>query len=235
MKEQALHHHDVIELRDPLHSPHLLDVAVLHEDEVIRRGLETLLGQMTDVGSVRVASSSTLLGGVLTRRRADIVLLPTSLETPTLRELVRAAHEAGAKVLLLLSALDRDSVRRAGGLAADGFLQESGLSTETLRHAVQEVGRGEIPVPPDLVRELFSVAKAGEHHSRGPQLTPREEEALALLVHGMSNKQIARRLGISEHGAKRHVSNVLAKLNCPNRTVAAVVAVQAGIIAAPAH
>ncbi|URN11125.1 response regulator transcription factor [Streptomyces radiopugnans] len=135
----------------------------------------------------------------------------------------------------MLTAPDREAVRRASRLAADGFLLETGLNAGTLGHAVEAVARGEIPVPPSLVRELLSEVKTGGRCERGPQLTPREEAALALLVQGMSNKQIARRLGISEHGAKRHVSNVLAKLNCPNRTVAAVVAVQDGLIAAPAH
>ncbi|WP_431784119.1 LuxR C-terminal-related transcriptional regulator [Streptomyces chumphonensis] len=233
MKEQVLDCH-VMDLHIPRRSPLLLDVAVLHEDEVVRRGLETLLRLMDDVGSVRVAASAELLDQTLGHVTPDIVLLPASLETPTLRELIGAAREAGTKVLLLLSELDRYHVRRVSGLAVDGFLQESGLSAEALNQAVTDVRRGEIPAPPGLVRELLAVVKAGERPSRGPQLTPREEEALALLVQGMSNKQIARRLGISEHGAKRHVSNVLAKLNCPNRTVAAVVAVQAGIAAAPA-
>ncbi|MCZ7415701.1 MULTISPECIES: response regulator transcription factor [unclassified Streptomyces] len=233
MKEQVLDCH-VMDLQFPHRSPLLLDVAVLHEDEVVRRGLENLLEHMNDVGSVRVAPSSAVLGEMLSRFSPDIVLLPASLETPTLRELIRTAQGSGSKVLLLLSAVDGYSVRRASGLAVDGFVQESGLSADTLYHAVTEIKRGEIPVPPDLVRELLAVVKAGERRSRGPQLTPREEEVLALMVQGMSNKQIARRLGISEHGAKRHVSNVLAKLNCPNRTVAAVVAVQAGITPAPA-
>ncbi|MCI4066752.1 LuxR C-terminal-related transcriptional regulator [Micromonospora sp. R77] len=61
-------------------------------------------------------------------------------------------------------------------------------------------------------------------------LTPRERQALKLLAEGLSNKQIARRLGISEHGAKRHVGNVLAKLNCPNRTVAVTVALNHGLL-----
>ena len=57
-------------------------------------------------------------------------------------------------------------------------------------------------------------------------------QALVLLAKGMSNKQIARRLNISEHGAKRHVANVLAKLNCPNRTLAVALALRHGLVSA---
>ncbi|MCY0931861.1 helix-turn-helix transcriptional regulator [Streptomyces sp. H27-H1] len=59
------------------------------------------------------------------------------------------------------------------------------------------------------------------HRDRNATLTPRERETPHLLVEGLSNKLIARRLRISEHGAKRLVANVLAKMNCPNRTQAA--------------
>ncbi|MGI5287809.1 response regulator transcription factor [Nonomuraea polychroma] len=59
-------------------------------------------------------------------------------------------------------------------------------------------------------------------------LTPRERQVLELLVEGMSNKQIA--LRISQHGVKRLVSNVLAKLNCPNRTMAVRTAITDGIL-----
>jgi DNA-binding NarL/FixJ family response regulator len=72
--------------------------------------------------------------------------------------------------------------------------------------------------------------KTGGQVEPNRHLTPREQAALALLVQGLSNKQIARRLTISEHGAKRHVANLLAKLNCPNRTMAAVVAVREGLL-----
>jgi DNA-binding CsgD family transcriptional regulator len=71
--------------------------------------------------------------------------------------------------------------------------------------------------------------------ARPVSLTIREHDVLALLAHGLSNKQIARRLMISEHGVKRHVTNLLAKLNSPNRTFAVATALQAGLISpAPA-
>jgi DNA-binding NarL/FixJ family response regulator len=62
-------------------------------------------------------------------------------------------------------------------------------------------------------------------------LTVREHEVLGLLAQGLSNKQIGRRLGISEHGVKRHVTRLLAKLNSPNRTFAVARALSEGIIA----
>jgi two-component system nitrate/nitrite response regulator NarL len=65
---------------------------------------------------------------------------------------------------------------------------------------------------------------------RPVSLTARENETLALLAEGLSNKQIARRLRISEHGVKRLVGSLLLKLGSPNRTTAVVTAMKFGII-----
>ncbi|MBZ4016081.1 response regulator transcription factor [Streptomyces purpurogeneiscleroticus] len=235
VSEQATHHHDILDLPDLSAVPPHLQVAVFHQDEIMRCGLETLLQALPHIGAVHVLDTPALGGTALLHHRPDIVLLPASLAPELLRDLVATAHRAGAKALLMLTALDRTSIQRTSHLAADGFVLEAGLTAETLAHTVQSVLRGDIPVPPSLVRELLSEVNSQGHNDRGPQLTPREEDTLTLLVQGMSNKQIARRLGISEHGAKRHVSNVLAKLHCPNRTVAAVVAVKNGLIPAPVY
>lgn len=61
-------------------------------------------------------------------------------------------------------------------------------------------------------------------------LTGREDEVVRLLAQGLSNKQIARRLGISSHGVKRIVASLLLKLGAPNRTAAVVTALQTGLI-----
>lgn len=117
-----------------------------------------------------------------------------------------------------------------GYLRADGFLCEPGLTAEGLVHTFAQLRRGEIPIPANVMRELLSRANPQRAHCSA-QLTEREMEVLGLLAEGMSNKQIARRLAISEHGAKRHVANVLAKMNCPNRTLAVAVAMRAGLLA----
>jgi DNA-binding NarL/FixJ family response regulator len=232
VNHQAIRRHDAPELiQRTTAGPQ--EVMVFHRDEIFRSGLESMLRSLPAVRAVHVTDSATRAGTALVNRRPDTLLMPASLDSPTLQGLLETAERAGVKTLLLLSSLDRDSVRRASRLSAQGFLLETGLNATALTQALDSVARGEVAVPPVLVQELLTELKTGSRADNGPQLTPREEAALALLVEGMSNKQIARRLGISEHGAKRHVSNVLAKLNCPNRTVAAVVAVEEGLIASP--
>ncbi|MGH2989673.1 MAG: helix-turn-helix domain-containing protein, partial [Solirubrobacterales bacterium] len=66
-----------------------------------------------------------------------------------------------------------------------------------------------------------------------PELTPREREVLGLLAEGLTNRQIAGDLVVSEHTIHRHVTNILRKLELPSRTAAAAHAVRAGLLDDP--
>jgi DNA-binding NarL/FixJ family response regulator len=87
-------------------------------------------------------------------------------------------------------------------------------------------------MPAFLAREMLTRLRTQETRpARRPfLLTQRELQTLSLLVDGLSNKQIARRLGVSENGAKRHVASVLAKMNCQNRTVAVALVLREGLL-----
>ncbi|MEE3918915.1 response regulator transcription factor [Micromonospora sp. BRA006-A] len=120
----------------------------------------------------------------------------------------------------------------ADGVVVDGFLLQQDLSGRTLENALRAIMTGEVPMPAVLAQQLL--ARAGIRRtpsSMAPiKLTPREHETLLLLVEGLSNKQIARRLKISDHGAKRLVAGVLLKLGCTNRTSAVVTAIRSGLV-----
>jgi DNA-binding NarL/FixJ family response regulator len=77
-------------------------------------------------------------------------------------------------------------------------------------------------------RQLVAIGGGGS--TRLPEVTPREREVLCLLAEGLTNRQIATRLVVSEHTIHRHVTNILRKLDLPSRTAAAARAVQAGLL-----
>ncbi|MFI1014071.1 LuxR C-terminal-related transcriptional regulator [Streptomyces sp. NPDC020965] len=116
---------------------------------------------------------------------------------------------------------------------ADGYLAREDLTADSLHRAFSDMASGRMPLPLPLGRKLFDRARegAGPVPTRSIRLTPREEEALLHLVAGLSNRQIARQLGISEHGVKRLVSSVLIKLGVTNRTAAVAAALQSGLVA----
>jgi DNA-binding NarL/FixJ family response regulator len=114
------------------------------------------------------------------------------------------AHDAGAVGYLLKDAEPRD-----------------------LLEGIRAVARGESPIHPRAARQLLS-ARAAQPPAV-PRLTAREEEVLKLVRMGLANKQIARRLGISERTVKAHLTSVFQRIGVIDRTQAAVWAERNGI------
>jgi DNA-binding NarL/FixJ family response regulator len=90
-------------------------------------------------------------------------------------------------------------------------------------NAVKTVVAGKKHIPPDIARALAE-------HTAGSELTARELDVLRLLIKGLSNREIGDLLGFTEHTAKFHVKNILAKLAVSDRTEAATVAFERGIL-----
>ncbi len=208
-----------------------LHVVLALRNQVERLGIEQMLRSLDAVELCR--SHENLLGAV-----TEAVLHESAVLVVALRDLdqvagslLRSATRKGVKLLVLIDD-DLTLLSRLAGVRSNGFASISDLSAESLHVALQRLHSGEMPIPPHVAQFLVSVASgqydAGVCRTR-VRMTPREREVLVLLVDGLSNKQIARRLGISVHGAKRHVANVLAKLDCSNRTLAVAKALREGL------
>ncbi|MDL4774204.1 helix-turn-helix transcriptional regulator [Actinomadura xylanilytica] len=207
-----------------------LKVALDVGNEVLARGLRDALGQITGIGDVRRCDGGSQAGPPLHAEGAD-VLITTSARAAWLRDI---PHPAGGHCPKALVLLDETEVGRssAATLPADGFLIQQDLTVDALGDALARMVKGEIPMPARLTRDLLARADSPVHAElpRLVRLTAREKETLTLLAEGLSNKQIARRLAISDHGVKRLVTSVLLKLGAPNRTAAVVTAIRVGLI-----
>jgi DNA-binding NarL/FixJ family response regulator len=210
--------------------PARTSVLVVLENELVRCGVTTLLRTVPPVRDVWACSGPVAARELLAEHRPDIVVCHGSGGPAP--ALIQEAEAVEARVLLLLEDLRLESIDEEVMLSSHGFLMQSELTADNLHEAVVRLERGEMPLPAGLARSLMvRVRGAGPGGtSRKISLTPREQQVLSLLAQGMSNKQIARRLTISEHGVKRHVTNLLAKLNSPNRTLAVALALQEGLV-----
>jgi two-component system, NarL family, nitrate/nitrite response regulator NarL len=202
--------------------------AVLAENEVLLRELAVALRRSPSVGAVHQCRDRAEAERALHAGGVDVLVL-TGLDAP----LLRAAGRAGARprTLLVLDEAQAADPGPLADLALDGFVLRQQLSARSLHDALQRMRAGEVPMPSVLARQLLG--RAGDQPA-GPRplpLTARETETLGLLAEGLSNKQIARRLRISEHGVKRLVGSLLLKLGSPNRTTAVVTAMRSGLIA----
>ncbi|MFC0004871.1 response regulator transcription factor [Micromonospora siamensis] len=160
-----------------------------------------------------------------------MVIASDDLASKGLNQLAQAALSEDTKVLLLMgrSSENLDAVTR---FPCNGYLIQDDVTEEALAQAINRIVIGEVPMPAVLANRLLERARGVTTQERPhcPKLTPRERETLVLLAEGLSNKQIARRMLISQHGVKRLVANVLSKLNCSNRTLAAAVAIKHGLL-----
>ncbi|MGQ0841963.1 LuxR C-terminal-related transcriptional regulator [Actinokineospora sp.] len=207
-------------------------VLVSIDNELMRYGLTQMLSELPIVGFVRSVGDYDATAALLSGGRFDVVVVSVATAVEVTERIVHAARQHGAASLLLLRQSEDALAPNVAALDVSGFLLEPGLSGATLADSLQKLRRGDMPIPGALaLRIIDELRTVGRSRSDVPfMLTPRERQALNLLAEGLSNKQIARRLGISEHGAKRHVGNVLAKLNCPNRTVAVTMALNHGLL-----
>lgn len=141
---------------------------------------------------------------------------------------LEAAAASGVKIIVILEDDGGTWSDRVFRIPCHGFILQRELSVDVLSTTISRIYRGEIPMPGAVARNLIAAVNGADRRPRSclSSLTPREMQTLDLLVKGLSNKQIARQLLISQHGAKRLVANILAKLNCENRTLAVAMALR---------
>ncbi len=158
------------------------------------------------------------------------MVVTTTADAPAL-SMVAAELRRQLKLLVVVDAPSDDDLALLTTLAPDGILNYQELTLQSLQEAIYRIAAGELPMPASITRRLL--ARAGgpvTPRTRAAGLTARETATLSLLADGLSNKQIAKRLKVSEHGAKRLVTGVLLKLGAPNRTTAVVTAIRTGLI-----
>ncbi|MGA8117017.1 MAG: LuxR C-terminal-related transcriptional regulator, partial [Actinocatenispora sp.] len=160
----------------------------------------------------------------------DVAVIPFQLCADVLLQVTPASVRAN--VLVSMTPDDLRTIRSfAWRHAVCGYLLRQDLTSVGLTGIFRRLLGGEFPVPSSCVRELL----AGPRELPVPgvpgvdRLTEREHAVLAQLVKGLSNHQIARAMKISVHGVKRHVSNLLVKFDCSNRTEVALAAARLGM------
>lgn len=215
-----------------------IKAVVLEESPLMRRGLAELLSSVGPAVEVVAAVGTPTQLGPVHAGDDDRVVLVVSSDAE--RSGVDKARERIGieltRVLVVMRNQDDADFSRATRLAADGFVLEAELDERHLLDVIAAIGDDDIPMPAGFARYLLRVASGDKPRGDPPRggrslLSPREWQVLRLLVAGASNKSIGRGLGISQHGAKRHVANILAKLNCSNRNEAVAKAMAEGLVA----
>jgi NarL family two-component system response regulator LiaR len=134
----------------------------------------------------------------------------------------------GANILVLTSFAEDKKILAALEAGAMGYVLKDATPAELLK-AIRDVSRGESSLDPSVARKVIRRIREPAGGNGAENLTEREVEVLRLVAKGMSNKEIAGKLFVSEPTVRTHVSNILMKLDLPNRTQAALYALRKGI------
>jgi DNA-binding NarL/FixJ family response regulator len=200
-------------------------ILVVDDHFMVRMGLSASLNVEADMEVVAEAGNGDAAIDAFRKHRPNLVMMDLRLPgmsgiectTAILREFPEA------HILMLSTHSGEEEIYRAMHAGAKGYIVKSVIREELLR-AIREVHQGRQYVDPLVASHL---AERRSHRS----LSAREVEVLHMVAKGLGNKEIANALNIAEVTVKLHVSHVLEKLSVKDRTQAATVALQRGIIA----
>jgi DNA-binding NarL/FixJ family response regulator len=206
----------------------VIRIVVADDHAVVRHGLRSFLGLQDDMEVVGEAEDGEQAVAIVAELRPDVVLIDLVMPGVDGVEAIRRIHELlpEARVVVLTSFADDSKVVPAVRAGAAGYLLKD-VQPVDLAAAIRTVAAGGALLDPSVTaRVLKEVATGGP---ADPGLTAREREVLGLLAQGLTNRQIAAELVLSEKTVKTHVSSILGKLGLADRTQAALYAVREGL------
>jgi DNA-binding NarL/FixJ family response regulator len=205
----------------------MIRILIIDDHEVVRRGLGQLFSSVDDIEVVGQGTNGEEAADLAAAHHPDVVLMDLSMPDVDGVEGTRRikAAQPDLPVVILTSFSDRDRILDAINAGAVGYLLKDAEPDELLR-GVRSAAMGESPFSPKAAKALLAL---GTQRKAAEDLTPREREVLAALCAGLANKQIARRLGISEKTVKTHLTRVFSRIGVQDRTQAALWAERHGL------
>ncbi len=217
----------------------MIRVLLVDDQTLIRQGIRLLLEIEADIQVVGQAADGREAIRQVEALQPDVVLMDVRMPemdgVAATREL--GAHFPDAKIIILTTFEDDETVFDALKAGARGYLLKD-ISSEEMAAAVRKVAAGEALIEPRITRKVLAefsrlAAATGGKPAAGAlpvPLTDRELEVLRALAHGLSNREIAGQLVITEGTVKNHVSNLIDKLGVRDRTQAVLKGQELGLI-----
>ena len=197
---------------------------LVDDHPIVRFGLSALLGMQEDIEIVGMADAGRTALDLLRTTPVDVILIdlrmPDLSGIETLKQIREIAPRARS---IVLSSFEFDEeINSAVNAGAQGYIHKQAPGEEIVR-AIRQVYRGKQAFPRRIANQLA-------RGSLTAGLSDRELEILDLVAKGLTNREVARTLTISEFTVRNHLNSISTKLDVRDRTEAAVVAIQAGII-----
>jgi DNA-binding NarL/FixJ family response regulator len=216
-------------------------VLIADDERLVRAGLRMLLSAEDDLEVVAEAADGREAVAAAGRSRPDVVLMDIRMPVMDGIEATRrildhdrakAAPDSTPRVIVLTTFELDEYVYAALRIGASGFLRKDAPEADLL-DAIRVAADGGALFSPTVTRRLVELIAERREATPPPagigDLTDREGEVFSLIAMGLSNREIADRLGVTEHTAKTHVSHVLGKLDLRDRVQAVILAYETGL------
>jgi len=209
-----------------------MKIVLVNDQTIIRKGIISILSSQDTMEVAGEAWNKHEALLLIQKEKPDLTIVDFHLGKECGLELITEAKQIGCtcKFAILTHSKDPESFERAKAMDVDGYIS-LGAHPEELIYAFQMIQRGRKYYDPDIIDLLMqSQDKPQMHNDLVEQLTSKEREVFQKLGVGFSNKQISQSLFITENTVKKHVSQVLSKLNLGDRTQAALYANETGLV-----
>ncbi|WFA08273.1 response regulator transcription factor [Tissierella sp. Yu-01] len=197
-----------------------MKILVVDDHPLVRKGVSSTLSFEEETEKIFEASNIQEAISLINSEKPELIIVDLYLGNEDGLEIVRRAKSknSNAKFMVLTSSLKKEDFLRSEEVGVDGYILKEAFAEDIL-YAVRVVLRGKKFIDPEILKHQSSHS---QKNNRLSELTPRENDVLVALGKGLSNQEIAEELFISEHTVKKHISNILSKLELSHRTQAAL-------------
>lgn len=210
----------------------VIKIMIADDHSMIREGLKNLLELDGDIQVIAEAVDGEDCLNKLQVTKPDVLLLDINMPKKNGLEVLKSlkSKKSKLKVLVLTVHNEIEYLMKAVDIGVNGYVLKDSESAE-LKKAIFTVAEGESYIQPSLIPALNAkMIETNKDAEKIKSLTKRELDVLKLLAVGMYNKEVGKRLEISERTVKNHVSNIFKKLGVTDRTQAAVFAIRNNLV-----
>jgi two-component system, NarL family, response regulator DevR len=210
----------------------MIRLFIIDDHEMVREGLKAMLLAEPDFSIVGDAANAEQALILIDRLRPDVVLLDVRLPGVSGVEICRTVTEKypDSAVIILTTFTDEHLVAQCIQAGARGFIVKD-IERFDLKRSIRAVARGEAAIDPKAAVAMFAQLRRSPHSQSEPSQEPLSSQQLVILrlvAQGLSSREIATQLYLSENTVKGYVQEILHRLGVKNRTEAVMVAVKQG-------